>query len=255
MYAIPKVYGRGNALLTGHNQHGEQVFSGFGLSNRTEIEMAISLADEFNGAPSAEEVEHIIKYYPSQLSLILPIPGNLQSLRVLPALTPVAISALETIVERQLPDDHSSHIDELARLLQNTDLQPPVQPRDLLAEMALLYEQGDTPQTQHGDWSDEGYEKVLTWTNATVKKISIRTLMDYYAASFNMNVSHLLRDIIRDRNNIKKSENSLFDVKPGRKFYFPEPAALTKLKKTPGGFQSLGGKLVSAEKLQKEVQK
>jgi|GEM_PF-6239788 len=258
------IWGGENALFVGYNEENEQLFSGFGLENRTEAEMAVSLAETFNDPPTAGEVENILKNYPGHISLVLPQLGNPNSLEQLPDLTPGAIAALVNLRKQQggpfanIPlAGHRQQLLALRGLLKGIALQPPVRPGDLLAEIHLQDVEGGEvePAVTHGTWSNTENAKILTWTNSRLKRISIRTLMDYYASAFDLNLSHLLRDLIKGLNQeiANKAENAKFDVAVGDTFLFPLPSTLAKLKKTPGGFQALGSKIISPEKLQELV--
>ncbi|MGY0035726.1 hypothetical protein [Pedobacter sp. NJ-S-72] len=254
------IWGGENALYVGRNDDNEQIFSGFGLENRTEKEMAQCLADEFNSPPNEQEVADIITRDSAHLSLILPTLGEIGTINELPNLSEAAITALDTLLlwkrETKIKlDERAIQLDVILGLLKDKELQPQVLPNDLLDEIHLSAEQNEplplTENTTHGVWVAHEDSMRLKWSNKKLKRISIRTLMGYYASSFNLHVSPLLRELIKEFNAGFKefAETKTFAVKPGQEYLFPLPSEIIKLKKSPSGFQSLGAKIIDPDKI------
>ena len=259
------IWGGENALYFGKNKQGEQIYSGFGLSRATEAEMAVHMADEYNASPSAQEVESLINSHriATHLSLVLPRLGDLDSVYELN----LTDKAVDVIYKKYTLDhgsgasgekNHDQALHYLRAFISMQTMYAELAPEDLLYEMQMSALDVPTPpetDTKNlGDWSNSGGKIILTWKSRAVKKTSIDNLIGYYADYFNVELTPELAQLVLKMNTTKfTSTKTPRPVTVGDQIHFPLPSSIPKLQKTGGGFQSLGSKVLSPDKIQEEL--
>jgi hypothetical protein len=256
------IWGGENVIYTGRNEGGNHVFSGFGLSNRTEKEMAEYLADEFNAPPSAEEIELICLRPPQYLSLALPVLGDLSSIQSIPTLTQKTLQRLQVLWnhqgKKQLPElknlpGHEQNIAKifLIELLIGTTLQQPITRSDILTTFKLseISNKSQELPVEIGRWETGLSHISLTWTNSSIKKTTIHNILDIFCKKYNLINRPELIPIFQKLNNKDVGAKTNFDVKQNDIFLFPLPSRISKFYNVAGGFQSVGSKILSEDKI------
>ncbi|MEM9490658.1 MAG: hypothetical protein AAGC55_16040, partial [Myxococcota bacterium] len=196
---------------------------------------------------------------PQYLSLILPTLGDLDSLTDLPALSEAAIRRVNLLwsfsggEERDpaVVDNRARALSAVRQMLDGQDLEPPVTADDLLERFRLSDLNQDNDDTKHGDFAAGVDAVTLIWRNARLRRVSIYSLLDNYCATYGL---HLVPELIAmfkqlNPNLANRGSKSNFSVQVADTFQFPLPGEISKLKKTAGGFQSLGAKTLSADKV------
>ncbi|WP_434043066.1 MULTISPECIES: hypothetical protein [Sorangium] len=295
-----------NAMYMGRDHaSGEQMFSGFGVSPRTERDLAESLASEFNEAPSETEIERILRAG-RDLSLALPTLGDLGSIDVMP-LSGASMDHIARLhghpdinaAPRNAGENGSADVARrlLREALARQPLQQPLQPADLVATLDLseldrrALEEGDptpgerslgawgvrpvpdaqgaTPSQGAQDGSPGTPRAVLRWTRppsgrhpAAQHTTPYTLVFDGYCKRFNFTFTPALMNLFLELNRdrlrpVSASEPSVrkttkIRVEEGAEFVFPLPSEVNKLAKVAGGFQSIGGKVLSAEQIRGE---
>jgi hypothetical protein len=286
------IWGGENAVYVGRDpKTREQLFSGFGLVNRTERQMAQSLADEFNAPPSESEVEKICAKGFQSLSLALPDLGDCTSAGKMP-MNDRIMATIQKFWDAAKPGEPYPYLNhapaiypDAARfmiflLLKDQPLIPPVTPEDLLLTLNLsdLDKQVQGGET-YGTWTTGETEAgepcaILTWSskqtamakNRSLKnphgQITVGTLFSQYFAKYILATIPSpasekafleLFSRFNPRLGAKVVKGTIIKLQGKDRFYFPLPSEFHKVYKTPGGFQNVGERTLSPEKIKEKA--
>ena len=266
------LWGGENALYVGRDDDGHQVFSGFGLSNCTEAQMAEALADETNAAPSEQRAEQLFKE--GKLGFALPVLGDIGSVAEL-HLTDSMIAIVDRLWKESHEEDPASENEDVARqrlveLLGAMELPQPVTAEDILSQFALSEVAegiGAEAQNEQNKRLKNLKQITLAWepsqhpsgaacvrmTATTTKPGGVTEqrseLTKYYAEQYRLEYhSGEMGAAVRLLNpgagaNIALKKDQAYEL------YFPLPSVYVKRLSSPAGFQMLGGKNLSPDKI------
>ncbi|HEY9670424.1 MAG TPA: DUF4157 domain-containing protein [Waterburya sp.] len=286
------IWGGENAVYVGRDpKTGEQLFSGFGLVNRTERQMAQSLADEFNSPPSESEVEKICAKGFQSLPLALPDLGDPTSARKMP-MNDRIMATIQKFWDAAKPGEPYPYLNQalaiypdaarfmIYLLLKDQPLIPSVKPIDLLLTLNLsdLDRQVQGGES-YGTWTTGETEAgepcaILTWSSkqtAIAKNRSLENPYGQISVGFLFSryfAKYLLATVpsaasekaflelfsrFNPRLGAKVVKGTIIKLQGKDLFYFPLPSEFHKIYKTPGGFQSMGERTLSPGKIKEKA--
>lgn len=258
-----------NALYVGRDPEGHQVFSGFGLANRTEEQMAAAMATETNRPPSAERAAQLFKQ--GKFGLALPVLGSISSVDQM-TLTDEMVGIIDDLWRAEHKDDPHSANPGIAKqrfktLLGAMELPGPVTAADILTQQRL----GEMAQGIGAEQNEQNRQLklrglTLSWetgehpsgaacaiVEAETSKPSVRVpcsdLIKYYAEQYGL--EYLAADMQSAFRVLNEGVPDNIDMakKKTYKYYFPLPSVFIKRVATASGFQMLGGKNLSPDKI------
>ncbi|MDA0179686.1 hypothetical protein OJ997_05215 [Solirubrobacter phytolaccae] len=255
------IWGGENAIYIGRDGNQVQRFTGFGVENKTETELAVFFATDFRRPPSAAEITKILNRSPGDWSLVLPTLGDLASIGEL-VLTERDVELIERAwsFEREQPGLEGDRLaqarEKLRRIIVSRgNLVQPVTPQDLLKTISVS-RSVNTPSpgpavTAEGTWTAPT-KGAVTLTLGNAKKLSLYSYTDLYCKQFGLRLAGQLVSAVRGLNQATfgaVSEKSGVPLKQGDTVSFPNTDDVSKLAITGGGFQSWGEQLLSPDKI------
>jgi hypothetical protein len=259
-----------NALYVGRNDTGEQLFSGFGLANTTEAGMAQVMADETNAAPSAAHAEAL--FLVGKFGLALPELGNIGSVDAMVLSAPM-IGRINAVWAETHAEDPAVEGEVLAKvrlklLLGAMELPGPMTAAQILLQFRLGdLAQGigaDVQNLQSGSlrlrkltlaWNDTQHANgaaCVAMTATTTKsglRVSRSDLIKYYAEQYKLQYHAQEMYAAFLLLNADLPLNVPFAKDQPQTFFFPRPTVYIKRIETGAGFQMLGGKNLSPDKI------
>jgi hypothetical protein len=278
------IWGGENAIYVGRDEGGHQIYSGFGLSNCTEEQMAEALADQCNAAPTNAKAEELIRR--GKLGLALPVLGDAGSADQIQITEPGTIEAInraygfvgkELTAETTHPEATARARERLAELLDRIQdqLPQPVTAADILKSTWFSHE-GMTEGARQGEVKGTAKKKdlALGWSEGQTPDAGIPCVTLRVTKARGMEAKVYGSDLIRfycQQYNLDEeaciyrgSIQQLFgEMNPGLKgkacttlrsgeemqAYFPPPERYARIYLSGSGFQSMDGKNLDVAKI------
>jgi hypothetical protein len=135
--------------------------------------------------------------------------------------------------------------------LRVTTLQQPITRSDILTTFKLseISNKSQELPVEIGRWETGLSHISLTWTNSSIKKTTIHNILDIFCKKYNLINRPELIPIFQKLNNKDVGAKTNFDVKQYDIFLFPLPSRISKFYNVAGGFQSVGSKILSEDKI------
>lgn len=259
------IWGGENAIYVGHGDDGVQRFTGFGMNDVTEADLARHLAEEFCAAPAAAERDAILTRPPREWQFVLPRLGDLDSVDQL-VLSAEAIRSIDNQwgFERdraELPADQDLAVQARAKLRQiisrsGAALVQPIGPNDLLRTVTVtrhpVHAQAPLPVVVQdlGTWNAPVQGNVTLRLSVELR-LSLGSVTERYARQFGLRTAPELVRAVRDLNPGRFRASPLLPatLRAGAVLSFPNTDSVSKLAHTPGGVQSFGEKLLAIDRI------